>query len=332
VKIYFVLLGERIPYIPFFFNFYAILPFSYLYLKSIVLIYSMRINHRLKMPFQVDTMMLKSFIAIAETGTFSQAAVVVGRTQSALSLQIKKLEEGLGCELFDRSSRRVKLTEQGEIFLGYAKRIMDLQWEVYSRLKEPDVEGEIRLGTPEDFATHYLPDVLSRFRQHHPLVQLNVSCDLTLNLKEGFQRGEYDLILVKRDPKAAKIGTKVWREPLVWAAADHYKKEEPLSLVLSPQPCIYRARALDALDKAKKTWRISYTSPSLSGTIAAVKAGLGITVLPANMLPMGICAVHELPKLADAEIVLMKKDNLSKASEMLAEHIVHSLEHIKNDE
>jgi len=279
------------------------------------------------MPFHLDTVLLKSFIAISESGTFSHAAEQVGRTQSALSLQIQKLEDRLGCQLLDRSSRRVKLTEQGEIFLGYARRMMQLQWEAYSRLKEPEVEGEIRLGTPEDFATHYLPGVLSTFRHHHPRVQLNVSCDLTLNLIDGFRRGNYDVILVKRDQKT-KGGTKVWREPLVWASADHYKLEQPLSLVLSPQPCIYRARALAALDKAKKPWRISYTSPSLAGTIAAVKAGLGITVLPSKMLPNGIHPIRgrKLPLLADAEIALLKRDGLSKASEMLAEHIVHSLE------
>ena len=281
------------------------------------------------MPFQLDTISLKSFIAIAENGTFSRAADAVGRTQSALSLQIKKLEESLGCELFARTSRKVALTEQGEIFLGYAKRIVQLQWEVYSRLKEPDIEGEIRLGTPEDFATHYLPEVLALFRKHHPRIQLNVSCDLTLNLVDGFQRGEFDIILVKRDPQRMKGGTKVWREPLVWAAADHWQAEKPLSLVLSPQPCIYRARALAALDRAKKPWHIAYTSPSLAGTIAAVKAGLGITVLPQNMLPIGIHSIRsevKLPPLADAEIALIKRDDLSRAGDMLAEHIVHSLE------
>jgi DNA-binding transcriptional LysR family regulator len=285
------------------------------------------------MAFTLDTMQLKSFIAIAETGTFSHAADTVGRTQSALSLQIKKLEEGLGCSLFNRNGRRVKLTEQGEIFLGYAKRMIQLQWEVYSRIKEPDVQGEIRLGTPEDFATHYLPEVLANFRKYHPRVQLNVACDLTLNLIEGFQRGSFDLILVKRDPQRVKGGTRVWREPLVWAAADYRKLEEPLSLVLSPQPCIYRARALAALDRAKKPWHISYTSPSLAGTIAAVKAGLGITVLPANMLPQGIHPIRKemkLPELADAEIALMKRDDLPKVGEILSEHIVHSMEN-KND-
>lgn len=284
------------------------------------------------MPFFVDTLQLKSFVAIAETGTFGQAATTVNRTQSALSLQIKKLEEQLGCELFDRSARRVALTPQGEIFLGYAKRMIQLQWEVFSRLREPDMEGEIRFGTPEDFATHYLPDVLARFRQHHPRIQLNVECDLTLNLIDGFHRGEYDVILVKRDPQQVKGGTKVWREPLVWAAADGHELEEPLSLVLSPQPCIYRARALAALDRAKRSWHISYTSPSLAGTLAAVRAGLGITVLPAHMIPAGVHVIRKetkLPHLADAEVALMKRDELSRVAEMFAEHIVQSLESIK---
>lgn len=281
------------------------------------------------MPFHIDTLQIKSFIAIAETGTFSKAADTVGRSQSALSLQIKKLEESLGCQLFNRAARRVALTGQGEIFLGYAKQMLSIQCEVFSRLNEPDLAGEIRFGTPEDFATHYLPNVLASFRQHHPRIQLNVECDLTLNLMRGFERGEFDVILVKRDPQTVKGGSKVWREPLVWAAADHYRPEKPLSLVLSPQPCIYRARALAALDRAKKPWHISYTSPSLAGTLAAVKAGLGITVLPANMLPHGIHPIRKemkLPELADAEIALLKRDDLTKAGEMLAEHITHSLE------
>ena len=284
------------------------------------------------MPFFVDTMQLKSFVAISETGTFGQAAATVNRTQSALSLQIKKLEEQLGCELFDRTNRRVALTPQGEIFLGYAKRMIQLQWEAFSRLREPDVEGEIRFGTPEDFATHYLPDVLASFRQHHPRVQLNVACDLTLNLIDGFHRGEYDVILAKRDPQRVKGGTKVWREPLVWAAADGYEPEACLSLVLSPQPCIYRARALAALDRAKRSWHISYTSPSLAGTLAAVKAGLGITVLPAHMIPAGVHPIRKetkLPHLADSEVALMKKDELTKVAEIFVDHVVQSLENIK---
>ena len=160
-------------------------------------------------------------------------------------------------------------------------------------------------------------------------MQLNVACDLTMNLIGGFHRGDFDLILIKRDPASEMGGIQVWREPLVWAGADHVCLEERLSLVLSPQPCIYRARALAALDSAKRPWHVSYTSPSLAGTLAAVRAGLGISVLPANMLPAGIHPVRvetRLPELADAEIALLKRDNLPRAAEVLAEHIVHSLE------
>ncbi len=281
------------------------------------------------MPFHIDSILLKSFIAIADTGSFSKAATMVGRTQSALSLQIKKLEDGLCCVLFDRGARKATLTEKGEVFSGYARRIMALQLEVYSRLTEPDAEGEIRLGTPEDFATHYLPDVLALFRKHHPRIQLKVDCDLTLNLVDGFQQKKYDLILVKRDPQRVKGGTKVWREPLVWASATGWQAHQTLSLVLSPQPCIYRARALAALDRAKLPWHVAYTSPSLAGTLAAVKAGLGVTVLPQNMLPAGVHPIRKdfkLPELADAEIALIKREEISKAGEMLAEHIIHSLE------
>jgi DNA-binding transcriptional LysR family regulator len=282
------------------------------------------------MSFSLDSIILRSFIAIAETGTFSEAALRVGRTQSALSLQIKKLETSLGCLLLTRDARKTTLTQQGEVFLSYAKQMTQLESDIFSRLQEPDIEGEIRLGTPEDFATHYLPGVLAAFQKHHPRVQLNVSCDLTMNLLNGFNRGDFDIILVKRDPQSIKGGVRVWREPLVWVAADHWQNQETiLSLVLSPKPCIYRARALDALDRAHKAWRLAYTSPSLAGTIAAVKAGLGITILPATMLPSGTSPIRSklnLPDLADAEIALLKRPHLNKPGEILADHLIHSLE------
>ena len=281
------------------------------------------------MPFNLDTLLLKSFAAIAETGSFSRAAEIVGRSQSAVSLQIKKLEEGLNCQLFDRSNRDIALTDQGEVFLGYARRMIELRWEAFSRLNEPEVRGEITFGVPEDFATHYLPDILASFAKHHRHVQLHVTCDLTLNLMKAFQKRDLDIILVKRDPKSVKGGTKVWREPLVWVAAEYYQMKEPIPLVLSPQPCIYRARALGALDRMRKPWQIAYTSPSLAGTIAAVKAGLGVTVLPANMVPEGLTPLKramKLPQLANSEIALFKRDQLSPAGKALTAHITKSLE------
>lgn len=277
------------------------------------------------MPFNLDNALLKSFIAISETRNFTEAANIVGRSQSALSLQIKNLEEALNCKLFLRSSRRVLLTKEGEIFLGYAKRIIDLQWEAYSKLREPDIEGKIRLGTPEDFATYYLPKILSTFKQQHPQIQLSVECDLTLNLVSGFNKGKYDIALVKRDPKKVTGGIRVWKEPLVWACADNYPIQKKISLVLAPEPCIYRNRAVASLNKAKKLWSIVYSSPSLAGTIAAVKAGIGITVLPSNMVPHGLHVLRNLPHLPDSEIALMKSKQISKAGEILVGHITQSL-------
>lgn len=282
------------------------------------------------MPYHVDTLLLKSFVAVAETGSFSRAADIVGRSQSAVSLQIKKLEQALRCSLFDRSNRDVALTDQGEIFLGYARRMLELQWESFTRLNEPEMHGEITLGVPEDFATHYLPEILASFAKHHPQVQLHVTCDLTLNLLREYQKGALDIVLLKRDPERVKGGIKVWREPLVWAAAEYYQLKKPMPLVLSPQPCIYRARALAALDRVRQPWQIAYTSPSLAGTIAAVRAGLGVTVLPANMIPAGLAPLKsgiKLPHLADSEIALMKKDGISQVGKVLAEHITTSLEH-----
>jgi len=281
------------------------------------------------MPFDTDTFTLKAFVAVAETLHFTRAAERIGRSQSALSLQIQRLEEGLGRTLFTRSQRRVALTEAGEVFLSYARRMLDLQRDALSRLSEAEAEGEIRLGTPEDFATHYLPEVLAGFRRLHPRALLNVGCDLTLNLMAAFDRGEYDIVLVKRDPQAVTGGLRVWREPLVWVMSDALPEAPVLSLALSPPPCIYRARALAALDRQGRGWRIGYTSPSLAGTVAAVRAGLGVSVLPAHMVPRGLKPAPEtagLPDLPDAEIAMLTRPDLSEAGRILARHIVSSLE------
>lgn len=281
------------------------------------------------MPFETDTQTLKTFLAIADSGSFSRAAEATGRTQPAVSQQIKRLEETLGCRLLARSGKGATLTPEGETFTSYARRIVDLQWEAWSRLREPEAEGEIRVGTPEDFATWRLSSVLAEFAKHHPRVQLSVSCDLTLNLIDAFERGELDIILVKRDPQSVTGGMRVWKEALVFAASANWRGGLPIPLVLSPKPCIYRARALAALDSSGLAWRIVYTSQSLAGTLAAARAGLGVTVLPANMLPADVHPLGAdagLPNLADAEIALLRRQPLSKAGTMLADHIVHSLE------
>jgi DNA-binding transcriptional LysR family regulator len=284
-------------------------------------------------PFDLDV--LRTFVAIVDCGGFTRAAERVGRTQSTVSLQIKKLEDGLGRRVFERDpGQELQLTPDGEILLTYARQMLRLCDEARSRLTEPDVAGLVRLGTPEDFATTHLPNVLARFARAHPRVALEVNCDFTVNLLHDFSKGQYDLVLIKREPQGPIGGVGVWREILVWTASLQLvlSPDEPLPLVLAPVPDVYRKRALASLDAIKRPWRIVYTSPSLAGLQAAVKAGLGITVLPKEMVPPGFVLLgpeHELPPLPDTEIVLYRAPGaLPRAAELLAEHIVHSLENV----
>lgn len=293
-------------------------------------------------PFDLD--LLRSLVAVADNGGFTRAAERVGRTQSTVSLHIKQLEEGLGCRVFEREAGRggeTRITPEGEILLNYARQILHLCDEARSRLMDPDIGGTIRLGTPEDFATVHLPGILARFARAHPQVTLEVNCDFTVNLLDGFSKGEYDLVLIKREPQAGieppqsgpTGGTGLWREVLVWAASPQLvlDRQQPLPLVLAPAPDVYRKRALATLDAARRSWRIVYTSPSLAGLQAAVGAGLGLTVLPKGMVPTEFVIFgeheHGLPALPDTEMVLYRAPGkLSRQAELLAEHIVHSLE------
>lgn len=282
--------------------------------------------------YDLDIALLKSFLKIAETGSFTQAADAVGRTQSAVSLQIKKLEEMTGKKLLERTNKQVALTPEGETLLAYARRMILLSQELKSQFEEMDVEGEIRLGTPEDFATVYLPKVLAKFAHSHPRTQLTVDCNLTAYLQEGFHQGNYDIVLLKREPSARTNGIMVWHEPLVWVSGEEAPEEQGvLPLVLSPQPCVYRKRALSALEKAHRPWRVAYTSPSLAGSLAAVRSGLGVTILPKDMVPEGLRilgAESRLPTLPDTEIALLQRPGLGKAGRMLAEHVIRSLERV----
>ena len=156
-----------------------------------------------------------------------------------------------------------------------------------------------------------------------------MTCDLTLNLLERFNSGDFDLALIKRERSLEVSGVRVWREPLVWVTGhrDFWVGSGPLPLVVSPSPCVYRQRAIDALDRAHREWRITYTCGSLAGSLAAVKAGLGITVLPKGMVPsdLRVIAGKPLPSLRDTEIALLQTDNLSAAAGRLKEHIVRSI-------
>jgi DNA-binding transcriptional LysR family regulator len=274
----------------------------------------------------LDLDLLRAFTAVAETGSFTRAGARLGRTQSAVSLQIQRLETQLGVPLLTRDPRRSAPTPTGEALLTQARRLLRLNDEIVAGVTEHALEGEVRLGAPEDFATAHLPDVLGEFARSYPHVNLSVTCDLTLNIIEKMSKGELDLALIKREPMGPEMGAPVWREPLVWVAADAsvLTAHEKIPLVAAPSPCVYRKRAIVALEALGRPWRVAYTSPSLAGQHAALRAGLGVTVLPSEMAPEDLTVLGDadgLPKLADTEITLMRAKTMPIAAERLASFI-----------
>lgn len=274
----------------------------------------------------VDTSVLRTFLALAETGSFSRTGVLVGRSQSAVSEQIRKLEDMFGRVLLERTTRHVRLTAEGEKFLQHARAMVAQADAMLARFRAPDIEGEVRFGSPEDFASAYLPDILGVFAAAHPAVELHVTCQLTLPLVEDFEAGEQDLIIVKQDPERRYTSSRpLWRERLVWVAATSLTpsftdatRGRPLPLVLSPSPCVYRNRATRTLEGAGVTWSGVFTSPSFAGQAAAVRAGLGYAVMPRAMVPPELSVLPDWPELAEVEIALLGQARLSPAAAALA--------------
>lgn len=278
----------------------------------------------------IDTIALQCFIVVAETGSFTKAAERVGRTQSAISQQINKLEIMLGKPLLTRG-KTFSLSAEGEVFLSYARQIFALHREAIDRFKEPELEGELRFGLPENFASTYLSEVLADFSRIHPRILLNIECDLTLNLFEKFKKKEFDLVLVKMNrPEDFPNGVYVWSEPLKWVGEPslvHHKK--PLPLVLSPQPCVYRASAIRTLEKIGRSWRLVFSSTSYASTVASVKAGMGITVMPHTMIPNGLHSLESilLPNLPDSHVSLLKHKADNPAVNTLEEFVLKKLKY-----
>ncbi len=279
----------------------------------------------------INTLNLQCFLAVADTASFTKAAERVCRTQSAISQQIAKLENLVEKPLINRG-RELSLTTDGEIFLGYARRIFELHRELLDRFKEPDLQGEFKFGLPEDFAIVVLSDVLVDFSRLHPRVILNVECDLTVNLLDQFQKGKFDIVLAKmKHPASLGNAVKVWSEPVEWIGKPGLlpilNKNSVIPLVLSPQPCVYRENAIESLEKAGLKWRIAYSSPSYAGKMAAVKAGMGLTVMQRTMIPDYLDRIENscLPILNDIHISLLKKDSCNKAIESLEYFLLKKL-------
>jgi DNA-binding transcriptional LysR family regulator len=274
----------------------------------------------------MDSALLKTFLVLAETKSFTAAAQKLFRSQSAISLQVIRLEKLIGKPLFIRNNRNVLLTLEGEQLIGYAKKILQTESEMLAHFDHPNLAGEITFGSPEDIATFFLPTILENFVELYPKISIHVNCEFTLDLLKKFDQGAYQLILIKEDPQNPHPKSeKLREESLVWVAKKGFEKTaEPLSLVLSPSPCVYRQRAIDALNQESIRWKIAYTSPSLAGTLAAVKAGLGVTVLPIEMVPKDLKILTHLPKPKNAQIALLKQETNSEAISAFASFIVET--------
>lgn len=272
---------------------------------------------------QID--LLKTFLAIIDTGGFTSAAQRVHRTQSAISMQVRRLEEAIGQPLFERSGRTCKLTMAGEAMVPYARRLVKLHEETLSAMTRPSVVGAVRIGIIDDYALRFLPDILSRFAVAYPQVQVTVRCEPSSLLVPALEKGELDLALVNGDPD--EKGHVVRRDQAVWVtSANHLTHEEiPLPLAVFHPECIFRKWALEALDGINRRYRIAYQSPSVAGVVATVSAGLAVAIMLATIVPQEFRILGQedgFPDLPAASIVLKRAPNkASAAMECMAQHI-----------
>ena len=273
----------------------------------------------------IDTEVLRTFVAIADQGGFTRAGELVHRTQSAVSMQMKRLEDDvLQRQLFQRDGRQVRLTAEGQVLLGYARRILKLHSEVFITLREPHMVGTVRIGTPDDYVMRFLPGILRQFAQSYPLVQIEVHCESS---KQLLMRQDLDLSIVTREP-GSEIGQLLRKERFVWAEAQCYSAHEqtPLPLAMFNSDCFCRMWACNALDAQGRDYRVAYNSDSLSAIMAVVSAGLAVTaqlesLITADMRILG--EAEDLPVLPEASIMLVRNlHNPSPITECLAEHIV----------
>jgi DNA-binding transcriptional LysR family regulator len=270
----------------------------------------------------LDFELLRAFVAVADCGGFHRAAERLNLTQSTISQQIKRLELETKRPLFRRTTRSVRLTDDGEMFLGDARRLLQLEEVARQRLAAPRLSGTVRLGVVEEIAGGSLPSALGRFAAIHPGVKLEVQIGVSAELIEQLNSGRLDVVFAKR-PLGTSSGRLVWREALVWAASDTFDfvRGAALPLTLYRERSVSREAALTALRNSELTWEIVYTSPSLTGVRAAALAGLAVTPLPASAVVAGLRvlgAEEGLPRLPDLEFAIYEKARSEKAVAALA--------------
>lgn len=280
-----------------------------------------------------DPVQLRTFVTVAETRGFTAAGRLLGLQQSTVSQHIRKLEATAGRQLFARDTHTVELTGDGQAMIGFARAILAGHDRAMAYFAGPELRGRLRFGASEDFVLSHLPDILRRFRGSHPLVDLELTVELSGALHDRLRAGELDLVLGKRNP-GERHGRRLWREPLVWAGVEgtQVPPDAPVPLIAYPPPSISRARALDVLRRSGNAWRVVCTSASLNGLRAAALAGLGVTVCAAGQIPAGLTALPGvLPDLGDIEFVLLDRNSPpTPAAAALADAIVADADRLRD--
>jgi DNA-binding transcriptional LysR family regulator len=285
----------------------------------------------LALPPGLDPDLLRAFVLIAEGGSFTRAAERVGRTQSAVSMQIRRLEETLGQPLLVRTPRGVAPTAQGMWLLERARMLLALNDEIVGNFRSPPMVGSVRLGTPDDYALAWLPDILARFAEAHPAVELDVTCLNSDVLADRFRDGRLDLTLLTEGHQAPGVtGQRIWRGPLRWVGSPthglHRRDPLPLALALPDSGCPWRNAALGALRQAGRPARVTYNSATQTGCFTVALAGLALTVSTPCTLPQGLAWLGEaegLPPLPEMGILLLRHEASVgvPAADALAAHI-----------
>ena len=273
---------------------------------------------------------LRSFVAAIDAGSLSGGARDVHRSQSAVSMQIKKLESAVGAPLMLRGPRQMVLTHEGQVLLGFARRMLDVQAEAQAALRGDAVTGLVRLGVPDDYASKYITPVLKRFAPRHGGVEIQLDCEQSTSLIPRVASGDLDMALVSRDH--ARRGTLLFHEPMVWVGSPQFDvwRRNPLPIAVYEAASLGRRSAIESLAVQGRPYKVVYNSSSLAGQIAAVESGLAVAALtqcsaPADLQVLGI--EHGLGPLAPMEVAVVRSraSQGSKAVDSLHRMLVQTL-------
>lgn len=278
------------------------------------------------MPAPLDLDQLQTFCAIADCGSFTEAARRVFKTQSAVSMQIKRLEERIGRSLFERKGRSVRVTREGEELYTRARRMLKINAEITDIFSNDDLSGNIRFGVPDDFALRLLPVVLSSFQRTHPRIVVDVKCMASEDLLDGMSAGRFDLVVFSQGT-LQEFGELFRTEKMHWVSSHSGAAlaVEPMPFASGPSTCCWRADAVDGLDRLGRDYRIAYTSSDATSISSAVLADLAIAVLPESAIQPGMKIIDgpTLPRLRDAQIAVMRGSHAyGGIYDALATHIV----------